>query len=104
MVTSVSAPTSAMVTRAAKSALVIPNAEMSSRSWPPVGLASNPEYSVVPKPRAEYEQVVARTAVHRVVAGSADNDVVARPGIDCVVATLALQAVDDAIAGNRVVA
>ena len=45
-----SAPTSVMATRAAKFALVIPNAEMSSKSWPPDGSASKPSIRSLPNP------------------------------------------------------
>ncbi|MCY1371824.1 hypothetical protein D9M69_589920 [compost metagenome] len=48
--TRVSAPTSVMVTLAAKLAAVMPRAETSNRSWPPAGLASKSMIRSWPKP------------------------------------------------------
>src|SRR6185437_8988630 len=52
MVTSVSFPRSAMMTSVAKLAAVMPSAPISRRSWPPVGFASKPVITSLPKPAA----------------------------------------------------
>src|SRR5262245_35522717 len=52
MVTSMSGPRSLITTLVAKVAAVMPSALMSSRSWPPPGLASKPAMTSLPKPGA----------------------------------------------------